>query len=196
METGLGTGGSWAEMLHKGLRWSCGELWSQEGSSELSRDGVRGQAFKAPPVISHWMWAALGKVLLFRWEGCLRLFEDWVSAALPAVLKAGSGWLTIAPIIPVSHDSNASFPEWKSIQVTRLLKTLVLGHNQKSGAEVSKRPQWWRNPNACSPELLTQSTKRERRGRKEKGGGRGRGREGRKKREKKSVGHFERCLIG
>ena len=79
MEAGLGIGGSWAEILNKGLRWPCGELWSQDGSSELSQDNVRGQAFKARTVISHWMWPALGKVMLFRWD------NSWAGWCLRAV---------------------------------------------------------------------------------------------------------------
>ena len=115
-----------------------------------------------------------------------RLFEGCVSTAIPAVLKGGSGWLTLAPVISVSHDSNTSFPELKRTQVTRLLKTLLLGHTQKPGREVSKRLRWWRNPNDCAHELLTQSTKKERKGKagEGKGGGKGKGERGKENKRK------------
>lgn len=51
--------------------------------------------------------------------------------------------------------SNAFSPKRKGIQVARLFKILLLRYTQKSEAEVSKKPPWWRNPNVCTHELLT-----------------------------------------
>lgn len=55
MEAGLDSGVKWAEMLNKGLGWSHGELRSQDGSWQVSQNGMRGQHTCC--ISSHWrMW--------------------------------------------------------------------------------------------------------------------------------------------
>lgn len=150
------------------------ELWSLDGYSEVSPSGVKGQAFKAATITSHWMWAGLSKVMLFRGDCCcLR------PACVQCFLQSSRVVEIVhqAPITLVSHGGNASFREWKAIWVTRPLKTLLPGYTQKSLADVSKRPHWRRNPNEGPHELQIQSIQRKG---KEKGVER-RGKEGKRK---------------